>query len=283
MFNIKFYNEYGQIDFGGGGTEKKWRLTAADGLAFCGRTFNGARYAGQPGQETTQIVVNPRTITLSGDVRTDGEFSEEYSAAFSVLEHKGVLEVNTALGKRNINAVCCDFRQGEKKGRYMLFTVQFLCDDPYFEGDDKIEVSIFKEIPNLDSAFTFPDSFSHRISRRNLEYAGNAEAEPIFFITIDEGTEGENLLSVINHTSGEALNFNYGASLNESVTVDTKNRKIYNSNGENLLKYLADDSFFDGFHLYPGKNDIEVINRNMNTGISVTCSYVNRYSEAVHI
>jgi len=65
--------------------------------------------------------------------------------------------------------------------------------------------------------------------------------------------------------------------------VDIKNRKIYNQNGENLLRYLADDSFFDGFHFFPGINDIEVINRNVNTGITVTCCFANRYSEAVYI
>ena len=62
-----------------------------------------------------------------------------------------------------------------------------------------------------------------------------------------------------------------------------KNRKIYNQDGENLLKYLADDCFFDGFHLYPGNNDIEVINYNVNAEISVDCRYANRYSEAVYI
>lgn len=282
MLAIKFYNELGQITFFGG-SPGKWRLTTVDGLAFCGRTFKSARYAGQAGQETTQSVLNPRTITLSGDVETDENFLAEYADALAALEKEGTLEITSALGKRSIGARCCDFYQGEKKGRYMLFVIQFLCDNPYFESADKIEVPVFKEIPLLDKDFAFPGSFSGRVSRKNIMYAGNAETEPVFFINVEDGADGENLLSIINHTSGEALNFNYGATKNESITVDVKNRTIYNSAGESLLKYLADDSFFDGFHLYPGANDIEVINRNMNTGLNVTCSYSDRFSEAVYI
>ncbi len=282
MLVIKFYNERGQITFFGG-SPGKWRLTAAEGLTLSGRTFKSARYAGQDGQETTQTVINPRTITLSGDVETDGNFLAEYAEVLTTLEKEGTLEITTALGKRSIGARCCDFYQGEKKGRYMLFVVQFLCDNPYFESADKIEVPVFKEIPLLDKDFVFPGSFSGRISRKNIMYAGSAETEPVFFINVEDGADGENLLNIINHTSGESLNFNYGAAKNEAITVDIKNRAIYNSAGESLLKFLADDSFFDGFHLYPGSNDIEVINRNMNTGLYVTCSYSNRFSEAVHI
>ena len=108
-------------------------------------------------------------------------------------------------------------------------------------------------------------------------------AEPVFFISIDKGVSGENLLVIKNHTSGESLTFDYGGVMGEFITVDTKRRKIYNQEGTNLIKYLADDSFFDGFHLHPGNNDVEVINRNVNTGISVKCSYANRYCEAVYI
>ena len=282
MLTIKFYNERGQVTFYGGGTSR-WRLTAADGLALCGRSFNTARYSGQIGQKTLETVVNPRTITLSGDVETGENFLAEYQEFIGVLEKEGTLEITTDVGKRSIGARCCEFYQGEKKGKYMLFVVQFICDNPYFKDADKVEVPVFKEIPLLDENFTFPGIFSQRIARKNLVYEGNAETEPVFFINVEEALDGDAMLSIINHTSGEQLNFNYGASQNESIVVDIENRSIYNSYGDDLLKYLADDSFFDGFHLYPGSNDIEVINYSANTGIGVTCSYFNQYLEAVYV
>lgn len=283
MFNIRFYNETGSIDFGGGSSDSNWKVTTADGLAFCGRSFTFAKYAGQDGQKTTDVTVNARTITLGGDVFLSDGFDLEFKSAMTVLEDEGTLEIQTGLGTRLIKARCCDFRENGRKGKYMLFVVQFICDDPYFEDADKTEVAIYKETPLLDGDFTFPGKFSERISRRNIEYEGTREAEPVLFISVDEGKDGDNQLVIHNHTSGESMTFNYGGVLGDFITVDIKARKIYNQDGESLLKYLADDSFFDGFHLFPGSNDIEVINRNVNTGITVKCCYANRYSEAVYI
>lgn len=284
MFNIRFYNEYGSVDFGGGESESVWKITKADGLAFCSRTFSCARYTDQEGQTTTNVSVNARTITLAGDIFCGNNNSDSIlNSAMTVLEEDGILEINTAIGKRIISARCCDFNQGERKGRYMLFTIQFLCDDPYFEDADKTEVAVYREIPYLDKDFTFPGVFSERISRSNIEYSGTRKAYPVFYIYIEQGVVGDNRLEIKNHTSGESLTFDYGGVMGEFITVDTKKRKIYNQEGTNLIKYLTDDSFFDGFHLYPGNNDIEVINRNTNTGISVNCSFANRYCEAVYI
>ena len=283
MFSIRFYNETGSIDFGGGRSGSCWKVMSADGLAFCGRKFTCAKYAGQDGQKTTNVTVNARTITLSGDVFCGDGFASDFKDAMTVLENEGTLEIKTELGMRIIKARCSDFRENGRKGKYMLFVVQFVCDDPYFEDADKTEIAIYKETPLFASDFAFPGMFSERISRRNVVYEGTREAEPVLFINITEGKDGENLLVIKNHTSGENLTFNYGGVMGDFITVDVKNRKIYNQDGESLLKYLADDSFFDGFHLFPGSNDIEVINRNINTGITVNCRYANRYSEAVYI
>lgn len=283
MFNIRFYNETGDIDFGGGSSGSAWKVTSADGLAFCGRSFTYAKYAGQVGQKTTNVTVNARVISLSGDIFCGKDFARDFKTAMTVLEKEGTLEIQTGLGMRTIKARCSDFRESGRRGKYMLFVVQFVCDDPYFEDKDKTEIPIYRETPLFDSEFSFPGKFSERISRSNVVYEGTCEAEPIFFISISEGKDGENLLVIKNHTSGEKLTFNYGGVKGDFITVDIKNRRIYNQDGESLLKYLADDSFFDGFHLFPGDNDIEVINRNLNTGIVVNCRYSNRYSEAVYI
>lgn len=283
MFSIRFYNELGEVTFGGGNSSSAWRLTAAEGLAFVSKSFSVVRYANQDGQETNSALDNARTITLSGDVTIEEGFETEYTSVLATFSKEGVLEISTHLGKRVISARCCDFRQVDRKGKYILYTVQFICDSPYFEDAVKTEVAIFGQMSLLDRNFTFPGRFSYRISKINLNYLGTQKTEPVFLVNINEGTDGDNILAVYNHTSGESLKFNYSANLGECITIDVKNRKIYNSNGENLIKYLSDESFFDGFFLYPGINEIEVLNGNMNAGIDVVCRYANRFSEAVII
>ena len=51
----------------------------------------------------------------------------------------------------------------------------------------------------------------------------------------------------------------------------------------NLLHYLADESFFSGFHLYPEDNDIEVNIGAANTELEVMLRYNERFLEAVFV
>lgn len=279
MFEIKFYNEAGAVSFGGGTSESGWRLTAAEGLALPERSFKTARYSNTAGQEITDTVVAARTITLSGDVIIDNNFDTKYEDALKILYLPGTLEINSYGTKRRIGAVCCDFKNNERKGRYFLFTVQFICESPYFEAADAKEEAIYKVIPCLSADFTFPGMFSKRISYSTLSYAGNAETEPMFYISTGSSPQGN--LSIINHTSGEKLSLDYTPLVNEFITIDVKERRIYNSDGASLLKYLSDDSFFDGFHLYPGINEIEVLLGTFNENLTVSCKYTERYLEAV--
>ena len=138
---------------------------------------------------------------------------------------------------------------------------------------------IFKVIPRLNSDFVFPDMFSERVTRRNVFINSNAETEPL--ILINSGRHPSGYLCIKNHTSGESLTINYAPLQSEFITVDVKNRKIFNQDGDNLLPYLADDSFFDGFHLYPGDNDIEVTIGTANTELEVFLRYYERFLEAV--
>jgi len=123
LFNIRFFNETGSIDFGGGNSGSLWKVTTADGLSFCGRTFTYAKYAGGEGRKTTDVTVNSRTITLGGDIYLGENFKESFKNAMTVLENEGILEINTPFGKRNITARCCDFLEGGRKGKYMLYGI----------------------------------------------------------------------------------------------------------------------------------------------------------------
>lgn len=283
MLSIKFYNETGSITFGGGKSDSAWKLTEAEGLAGVDKSFTAVRYANTDGQETTEVRKNARCVTLSGDIAVGDDFAKEYSRALAVLEEEGWLEISASHYTRRIRARCSEYRQGERKGRFLMFTVQFICDNPFFEDIESVENMIFAVIPKLDENFEFPGAFSGRISESAVNYDGNARTEPMFFIEINDAAEGDNVISLYNSTSGESLKLNYDAAAGECVIVDVQNRKVYNSDGENLLKHIADDSFFDGFHLYPGINEIVVINNNMNTGITVMCRYTRKFAEAVLI
>lgn len=279
MFEIVFYNDKGSVTFGGGRSESNWRVIETDGLGLSGKSYTSCIFENSIGQETVNVHINARTITLNGDFFMTENYKSEYKAALTTLDKDGILEVRSVDGNLRIKAYCTQFLPLPKKGEYLPFTVQFVCDEPYFESSEAYEVPIFKTIPRLNSEFVFPDMFSERITRRNIFISSNAETEPV--IIINSGRNPSGCLHIKNHTSGESLTINYEPLSDEFITVDVKNRKIFNQNGENLLSYLADDSFFDGFHLYPGDNDIEVTIGTANTELEVFLRYNERFLEAV--
>lgn len=280
MFVIKFYNDAGTVTFGGGSAPDGWRLTACDGLALTGKSFTACRYAGCDGQSTVEARKNPRTVTLSGDFYAE-ENSGEYEKAMTVLSGSGMLEVNTGGKVRRTAAECASFTERGREGKYRLFTVQFICDSPYFESAEACEVPVYRTFAHLDSDFVFPGKFSERITRNVIVNEGDMTAEPILFINAGHNPLG--IITVKNHTSGEQLSIDYEPLAGDIITVDTSARKIYNSDGENLLSKLSNDSFFDGFTLLPGSNDIEVFLGEGNRELSVSCRFRPRYSEAVYV
>jgi len=279
MFNLTFYNERGTITFGGGSSNSNFKIIQTDGLSFCGKTYNSVSYYNCDGQETVSENMNPRVITLKGDFELGQNYQTELSSALAVLNKEGTVEVQTRYDSRRIKARCTDFVEGEKQGKFMPFTMQFICDDPYFESSSSYIVPLYRTVANISSDFTFPAPFSFRTTRRNIFVSSNAETEPVFYIDVGASPGGD--IEIKNHTSGERLKLNYTPLANDYITVDVKNRRIYNQSGESIVHLLSDDSFFDGFHLYPGDNDVEVLIGSVNTTLDVTCRYNEKFLEAV--
>lgn len=273
---IKFYNDLGIITFAGGTSGSAWKLTACDGLAYSSKSLKTARYAGTPGCETVEELENPRTITLSGDVHLSGG-NDEYAQGLTVLGKRGTLAVKSLFGTRRISAACTSFTETARNGAYRVFCAQFVADNPFFESDTAEEFYLYKSVANLDKNFTFPGAFSKRISGGNVVCIGSAPAEPV--ITVVCGAECGSL-SISNKTTGESINLNLSGQSGEAITLDVKNRTVRSSNGDDLTSCLTDESFFEGFCLMPGENEIELKRDSAETDMIVTCRYTPLYREA---
>lgn len=281
MFGIRFYNDFGTVCFGGGTSAGRWRVTECDGLAVADKSFTVCRYVCEDGQNTLSARKNARTVTLSGDFYVKDGGAEEYRAAMKVFSEKGILEADIGTQKRRTEAYCSVFDERGREGAYKLFTVQFICDSPYFESAEAYETPIYKTVPYLNADFKFPGMFSTRVSRRNVVNVGDVLSEPTVYINAGHNPSGE--LTVKNHTSGSGISLNYEPAADETVVIDAARRRIYGADGKNLLGCLSDDSFFDGFVLLPGENDVEVIIGEENRELSADCLFRPRYSEAVYI
>ena len=281
---FKFSNSSGSLVFGSQHrSDSMFRITDITGLSISDKSFATAVYANLRGQETVGTRVCPRTITISGDV-IDSEISlNALSEAAFILDKPGTLEIHfDDKNPRKIDCVCTSFIPGETKGRYKLFVIQFMCDDPYFYDDNEINCPAFGVRGYLNSSFKFPGLFSTRISNSTIFCKGNALTEPTFKIAVMKKNESANpTLCIKNHTTGSSINLKYSATVGDVITIDTSKRKIYNQRGENLLWYLADDSFFSDFYLVPGNNNLSIDVSGTIDAVRVDCLYCARYIEAV--
>lgn len=281
---FKFSNSRGSLVFGSEHrADSMFRLTDITGLSIPDKSFTTAVYANLRGQETVGTRICPRTITISGDVVDSENSFDALSKAAFILDKAGTLEIHfDDKNPRKIDCVCTSFIPGDRKGKYRLFVIQFMCDDPYFYDDKEISTPAFGVRGYLNSSFTFPGVFSTRLSNSTIFCKGNALTEPVFKIAVIEKNESANpTLCIKNYTTGSSINLKYSASVGDVITIDTSKRKIYNQRGENLLSYLADDSFFSDFYLVPGNNYLSIDVSGTIDAVRVDCLYYARYIEAV--
>lgn len=167
-------------------------------------------------------------------------------------------------------------------------TIVFLAHDPIFFDPDENTVSITPPVTsgsNLEFSITFPIRFSSRANaaEETIEYNGNYKSFPI--ITL----KGPMRHPVIrNISTGDLLEFNndYELATGEFLTIDTTfgQKTIVDSNGDNQIGQLTEDSDLTSFHIAPdpeaedGENQIGFTADSMLTDISaVSIRYYDRY------
>lgn len=274
MIKLRFYNSIGEVVF----DRKNWRLTAAEGLSLATKSYTAVRYINQPGQTITSWTDNPRTITLSGDCNLDVLGEDAFSKGAGIFDREGTLEVETHLFKRQIGARCIAFEPGEKNGPFRKFVVQFLCDCPYFEDCDYTESVIYKRIPMLSKDTKLPAIFSGRVTKFNVAYKGAIFSEPVIKINVPEG---KGTVIVSNKLTGGKIEVAYDGAVFSQLIIDIEKRTVTDEVGTPRIELMTDDSFFEGFFLESGDNEIEVANSNSETEIFATIKYKVRYKEAV--
>ena len=274
MIKLRFYNAIGEVVF----DRSSWRLTAAEGFSLAAKSYTAVRYINQPGQTITSWTDNPRTITLSGDCNIGIMGEDAFSEAAGIFDRAGTLEVETDRFKRQIGARCIAFEPGEKNGPFRKFVIQFLCDCPYFEDCDYTESVIYKRVPQLSKDTVLPAVFSGRVSGFNLAYTGAVFAEPVITVSVPGG---KGTVIITNGLTGGKIEVAYDGGLFSQLIIDIEGRTVTDDTGTSRLELMTDDSFFDGFFLESGDNDIEVTNSNSDTEIFATIKYRVRYKEAV--
>lgn len=283
MLSLKYKNQAGEICFSGGG-DSPLRITAINGLSLAEREYTSASYAGYDGQETVSARFLPRTITISGDVLSVCA-RDVLRNMINVLADGGYLYITDGDVRRRIFCNQTIFPDAERilRGKLATFAVQFVCDNPFFEDAEDTELALYRRTKNLASPFALPIMFGETVAGATIFVDGRGGIEPIITLHFSKDIESESAIMISNITTGETIELKHSPVSGEEITIDIKNRTAISSVSGNVLKSLTDESFLGRFMLEAGKNEISVSAGAVTLGITVKCTYNNKFLECVVI
>ncbi len=300
---LTFTTSLGELAMGKG---YDWRIKAVDGLGFLERESQTATFPDVAGQTTLSTRHLARTITVALDLLGA---EQEKSCVLRLLEAPGTLLVDTGLRKRKICARAVAFDENERYGGGIAsFTLQLLCDNPYFHdvqdtvfpalGVNGLLGTYFTEeeaqalgVPYGQvagtgeySTFLLPALFSSLSNDGVIQNAGDVRAEPVIHIAC-LGDNSISALALNNLTTGQHITLDTGISEGETIVIDIPNRSVTsNLRSETaLLKTLSSDTYLSQFWLAPGENRLKTTPTGAGADqIFVSLIYNNNYVEAVY-
>lgn len=273
-----YENELGRISLGGG-SDNTFNIIEISGLSFPETNANTVRFSGVPGQTVVSVDVLERTITISGDIKDKTGMMVQKAA--TVFSKSGILYVASNSRKRRIASRCTSFNPEKRKGIYVPFTLQLVCDSPYFEDISQTSESVLKKEKLLSSPFILPAMLSKRVTQARIINRGTCENEPVFEITCNEDAACPDGIVIKNLTTGKEITLLTDVLKNEIITVDIFKRKISSNIRGNLLGTLSQNSILSNIYLAVGINDIWANAENEPELLSIVCKYRNNYVEAL--
>ncbi len=273
-----YENSVGRITMRGG-TDAIYNITEISGLSLPEVTADTVRYPGEAGQEVTQLLYLPRTITIAGDICDKTGKHTAFMA--NVCAKSGTMYVAQNRSVRKISCRVLSFLPGKRKGVYVPFTLQLVADKPYFEDSSETEVVIAKREKTLSSPFIFPTHFSKRTARANILNRGSVPLEPVFLISSKEHAVCPNGIIIENMTTGERLKLHLEVLSGETIKIDIENRKISGSVQGNLIGALDAATPMSKFSLSEGINDISLTAEDETVPLFMSCHYQNKYVQAL--
>lgn len=265
--------------YGSGGNQ--FTICEIDGLEPCEKTRSLKTYVGEDGSFEDSSQYTSRTITISGDIKSNNDFTQIFKKASRVLSKKGVLTVVRNNIFRQITVNSASITIGKRYNTYCTFVIQLICDYPHFRDTQVSFMSIFNLSKLLTSTSTFPTILSTRTSSGLINNTGDLKIYPIISISKNTDTSGINNIIINNLTTGKSISLEKQLDKNELITINTKNRTITSSKDGNILSTLDFYSSLSDFWFECGTNEISVSIDGLYSDIFVTAQYYNEYLEAL--
>ena len=238
-------------------------LLDISGLEPPSKTATVTSYPFMAGQVCTYENYKARTITLSFDIQSDSRnLEKEYRRAVETLSVPGWLYIKTNMVHRKIYCNRSQISSSTKQGTFFQSVViQFTCDFPLFQDIYEYTALVYGETPLLTDDSQFDCMFS-TMSNGVGEFFNNGsyKLEPKIKVKILSIVNDELYfdLKIKNLTANKVMSLvNIDLQSGDELIFDIEKRNI-TKNDQDVISYISDDTFIDGFYFEVGKNDLQI-------------------------
>ena len=307
MMQIKYKNEYGTIEWGGGHHPSLNIIEKISGLGLPGVETTTVDYEGFDGSFPTKEKYLSRTITFNFDLQ-NCNLQAETRRILKILSKQGTLQFLFDDTQRSIKVTqkptVSDF---DRTHAVRGFTVQFKCDYPFFTDLEPVKEVCYGTVKQIagNQDLTEPFVWTSIITRASIYNNGDFKVYPKLHIlntgtiNVDAGADiGYEILKVTpeydlsSDTPPEEkdiiskFHLPITTELGEEITInfdarDENNRYCISSVSGDILNKRSDDSTLD-FFLDIGENKIIVNNYNTSEKILCYVEYDTAYLEATY-
>ncbi len=240
-------------------------------------TING----NQDGTIITHVKLNPREITITGDVKKNSneDINRQQMISFFNPKFQGELRVNRNGNEKKISYVVSSFRfTNAKMSEWLQFEIVLDCPNPYFSSIDNFG----KNIADITKQFAFPlaiiagkgkimgyKTYSNNVSLFN---DGDCATGCEIKIKVTKGTVSNPKICLNN----KFLQVNVDLKAGDELVINTNIRqKSIKLNGENVIQKINRKSSF--FELNVGDNVMTYESDDGYENMSINVYFYKKY------
>lgn len=279
---LTFENEVGKVIMG---SNQSFKITAINGLYIPSKSYGTINFANYDGQLTYSSCANARIITIAGDIISKS-IRNKLEWAMRVFNESGTLIIDYGDKVRKIICNQVTFSVSNRTLYSAVFTLQFVCDYPYFTDVSPVSMGIYGSVGLITNPITLPCILSQSGTTRDIVVNGHRKTCPIFNIYVkSKGTkvDEENYgYKIENRTTNQLIYLRYNSVAGEQICIDVGQREITSSIQGSIITKLSNDTQLENFHLAPGHNTIVVTDLGEEDTSMVNIEFENYYVEAVY-
>ena len=198
------------------------------GLAPVEYEYNMITYRDEDGQESVSARALSRAITFTFDI-IGSSAASDIRGILKTLRQPNYLYIADDMSGIVRRIYCRQATISDPtrvlRGQIGTITVQYVCDNPFFEDINETVRVVYGREKNITTPFTLPRAFAVLNNGTTITNSGDTKVEPIYTIECNETISGTTYIDLFVGDNSIRIN-DYQATVGDVITIDVKERSV---------------------------------------------------------